>query len=184
MRAQAFWSSGLRGAYHDPAKLTEEMMLCYRWPAQVKGADRGVANFVLAQFAAVGYEMRARIMRRRRGRSSSSSPPSAAIATTTTTSLVSDDEQALLQAPPAAAILSDAEVVAALKTARVPILIVHGVHDRIVPISNSRRLVERLGGAANGVSLLEVEDAGHCPQEETYDVVSEAVSEFVGLCCA
>ena len=157
--SQAFWRNGLSGAYYDPRKLTDEMIRCYRWPAQVRGADRGVANFCLAQFAAMRYEMRARLRRRRAAR---------------------EPAEVAAQAP----VMSDAEVVATLKTARVPILIIHGVHDRIVPLSNSRRLVERLGGEENGVTLLEVEDAGHCPQEEAYEEVSEAVSQFVGVCCA
>ena len=59
--SQAFWRNGLGGAYYDPRKLTDEMIRCYRWPAQVRGADRGVANFCLAQFAAMRYEMRARL---------------------------------------------------------------------------------------------------------------------------
>ena len=84
---------------------------------------------------------------------------------------------------------SDAEVVAALRRAGVPILILHGENDLIIPAYNSRRLLKQLGGGAVGASgvpvpgdapvrLLELPACGHCPQEEMAEVVSAAIGDF------
>ena len=43
-----FWRNGLAAAYYDATKLTDAMVVRYRWPAQVRGAARGVASFSLA----------------------------------------------------------------------------------------------------------------------------------------
>ena len=45
----AFWKRGVSIAYHQPSKLSSEMVARYRWPAQVRGASRGLASFVGAQ---------------------------------------------------------------------------------------------------------------------------------------
>ena len=74
------------------------------------------------------------------------------------------------------------EVVAALRRAGVPILILHGENDLIIPAYNSRRLLKQLGGGDVGASgvpvpgdapvrLLELPACGHCPQEEMAEVV-------------
>lgn len=147
-----FWRKGVGAAYCDPRQLTDSMLLAYRWPAQVRGAAGGVARFCLAQVGAVTSEARTSARRRVLGR-----PPDVAT-------------------PP-----SDAEVIAALRASGVPVLIIHGASDRVVPPSNSRRLLARLGGAlgeSGRVRLVELADCGHCPQEEMPERVAAVVSEF------
>ena len=121
---------------------------------QVRGADGGVARFCLAQAAAVKAEVRARARRRLAGAAATDEP------TTPET---------------------DVEVVRALRESGLPILILHGKQDRVVPVSNSRGLLAALGGARGEsprVRLCELDGCGHCPQEELPDLVSAAVSDF------
>ena len=56
--------------------------------------------------------------------------------------------------------LSDAEAWAALRESGLPVLILHGAQDRIVPPGNSRRLLDTMPNA----KLIELDDCGHCPQ--------------------
>lgn len=44
---------------------------------------------------------------------------------------------------------------------RCPVLLVHGVEDRIVPVIQSRRMRDALRGAGKTVDLVEIEDYGH-----------------------
>lgn len=58
---------------------------------------------------------------------------------------------------------------------RPPLLIIHGEHDRVVPVANSRRLVERLPGA----KLVVMKECGHVPHEERPDEFSAIVADFL-----
>ena len=60
IHSPSFWQAGVGSAYADRARLTQAMLTRYRWPAQVRGADAGVARFVVAQISAAGQELRAR----------------------------------------------------------------------------------------------------------------------------
>ena len=60
----------------------------------------------------------------------------------------------------------------------VQVLIVHGVGDRLVPVSNSRRLAKLMPGA----ELLEYTNCGHVPQEELPKQFIQSVKSFVGRC--
>ena len=64
----------------------------------------------------------------------------------------------------------------ALREAEVPVLILHGTDDRLVPVSNSRRLAQQLGPLA---TLVELPGCGHCPHEEYPERVAEEVSAFL-----
>ena len=55
------------------------------------------------------------------------------------------------------------------------VLIAHGVQDRIVPLSNSRRLA----ASNSAVTLVELEGCGHCPQEELPDELARVIDDFV-----
>lgn len=149
--SRRFWRYGVGGAYFDGRKLSADMLQRYRWPAQVRGADRGVAAFVLAMLSGARLEGGSGAV----GGSGGSHAP--------------------LEA-------SDAEVVRALRECDVPILIIHGAHDRIVPLFNSRRLLDLLRGRGGGVRLVELAECGHCPQEECAEVVGELISEFAAEC--
>lgn len=61
---------------------------------------------------------------------------------------------------------------------RVQVLILHGVGDRLVPVSNSRRLAKLMPGA----ELLEYTNCGHVPQEELPKQFIQSVKSFVGRC--
>jgi pimeloyl-ACP methyl ester carboxylesterase len=148
-----FWERGVGAAYADAARLAPPMLTRYRWPAQVAGADRGVACFVLS--ALLG----ARQLR-----------------TADLTSVGAPEARDAEARAAAALAMTDAQLVRALREAEVPVLIVHGTDDRLVPLSNSRRLAQQLGPLA---TLVELPGCGHCPQEEDPERVAEEVSAFL-----
>lgn len=55
------------------------------------------------------------------------------------------------------------------------VLIIHGKQDRLVPASNSRRLVQMLPNA----ELVELDACGHLPQEELPDQFLNAMQTFL-----
>ena len=59
------------------------------------------------------------------------------------------------------AVYRDASPVAHVDPASAPFLIVHGVHDTVVPVAHARRLVAALQEAGIAVDYVEVPDAGH-----------------------
>jgi pimeloyl-ACP methyl ester carboxylesterase len=59
---------------------------------------------------------------------------------------------------------------------RLPVLIVWGAHDEIVPIEVGRRLHEAIPGS----SFVVVENCGHIPHEECPQVALRAVLDFLG----
>ena len=153
-----FWQRGLGMAYSSGGVPRDEMVARYRWAARVRDADRGVACFTLAQLgAAVGGAGRARGgAAATRPRDQGNEPQE-------------DFEEGLMANRP-----SDATVVDELRRRGVPVLIIHGADDAIVPPSNSRRLADRLG-----CRLVELPQCGHCPQEERPELVTSAILEFV-----
>ncbi len=62
-----------------------------------------------------------------------------------------------------------------LRELRVPVLVLTGDDDRIVPTENSRRLAAELPGAR----LVVFENCGHLPQEECSQAFLKAVTEFI-----
>lgn len=60
-----------------------------------------------------------------------------------------------------------------------PVLLVHGIDDTVLPISQSRRMRDALRGAGKPVELIEVEDAGHANWEETKE--QELMTRYVAL---
>jgi pimeloyl-ACP methyl ester carboxylesterase len=68
------------------------------------------------------------------------------------------------------------EKLAALVAAgRTRVLVVHGKQDRLVPLSNSRRLAK-----AVGARCVEIDACGHVPMEEAPVEFLNAVRQFVG----
>jgi len=57
----------------------------------------------------------------------------------------------------------------------VPTLVIWGAEDRMIPLSEGRRLAARIRGAR----LVVIPDAGHLPQREQPERFSEAVREFL-----
>ena len=143
-----FWANGVGAAYADKSRLEPAMLLRYRWPVQVKGSAAGVLRFVRAQLLAP-------LTPPSSSSSSSSAAPGSAAAE--------------------AAAEAEAPLWESLRRLRLPILIIHGERDLLVPLSNSRRLARAMPTA----SLLELPDCGHCPHEEKPDEVCDAVCDFV-----
>lgn len=59
------------------------------------------------------------------------------------------------------AVYRDASPVAHVDAASAPFLVVHGVHDTVVPVAHARRLVTALQEAEVAVDYVEYPDAGH-----------------------
>ncbi|CAG9460715.1 unnamed protein product [Pedinophyceae sp. YPF-701] len=62
-----------------------------------------------------------------------------------------------------------------LRETGVPVLIVHGAQDTLVPLSNSKRLAEQIPGAR----LMEFDKCGHTPHEEYPEEFVAAVREWL-----
>jgi 3-oxoadipate enol-lactonase len=61
-----------------------------------------------------------------------------------------------------------------LNRIEVPTLVVHGSHDRMIPVENGRMIAERIPGA----QLVELEESGHLYPTEAPEV-DEAIAEFL-----
>ena len=146
-----FWQRGVASAYGDPQKLEPSMLLRYRWPVQVRGSSEGVLRFVTAQLLETGRGARNDPAARKQRRGARAAEPAPA---------------------PAPAEPPLREALAALQ---LPVLIIHGAKDRLVPLFNSRRLVASMPSA----SLLELPECGHVPHEESPEEVCRAICEFV-----
>lgn len=59
---------------------------------------------------------------------------------------------------------------------KVPVLVIHGDKDLVVPVGNSRRLVDMLKGAGK---LVVMEGCGHIPQEERPEEFCKIVRNFL-----
>jgi len=63
----------------------------------------------------------------------------------------------------------------ALSQISVPTLVLHGRHDRLIPVAHGERFAEVIPGA----SLVIYEDAGHLPQEEVADRSAADLHDFL-----
>ena len=62
-----------------------------------------------------------------------------------------------------------------LKDFSMPILVINGDDDRIVPTANSIKLA----GVIPNSKLVVIQNAGHVPHEEQPDLFMQAVDEFI-----
>ena len=74
---------------------------------------------------------------------------------------------------------SDAKLVEYLREMEIPILIVHGSADAVVPLSNSVNLVQRQGSGREKQPRLCVMKAGHVPHEEDGEEFVKLVLSFL-----
>lgn len=65
-----------------------------------------------------------------------------------------------------------------LAEVRVPVLIVHGLQDSVVPVAQSRDLVADLVNVPGGARLVELDGCGHLPHEECPDAFRAAVESW------
>ena len=153
-----FWSQGIGTAYGDPTKLAPSMVLRYRWPVQVKGSSEGLLRFVRAQLleprraAEQGGEA---VDRARGGQGQGHGQGRGG-----TAAVEWEAEPPLWEA---------------LQALQLPVLIIHGAKDKLVPLSNSHRLAASMPTA----SLLELPECGHCPHEESPEEVCRAICDWV-----
>lgn len=64
---------------------------------------------------------------------------------------------------------------AAVARTKVPVLIVHGAADILLPVRNSFNLAR----LTQGCRLAVLKKAGHCPQEEVPELFADVVSGFL-----
>lgn len=166
VRSRTFWERGLAAAYHDPSRVTRAAIDAYRLPQAVRGWEAGLINFVAARFSyaanAAGV-LRALFAAAPGAAAGSGSAGAAAAGAAATAGGLEDANLAQRLADAVAA-------------AKVPVLIVHGVQDAIVPASNSRRLLRVL---PPGAELLEYKKCGHMPHEEWPEAFVDDVAEFL-----
>lgn len=143
-----FWRTGLRSAWHDASTLTRDVIDGYRLPDRVKGWDAAFLRFSRARFA---------------------SPPGMA-------GLWNEIREAVRGTNGDGGGAGGASTLHRLKQLRrsVPVLIVHGERDRLVPLSNSRRLAEELR-----CECVVMERCGHLPHEERPEAFVEHVVRFL-----
>ncbi len=70
------------------------------------------------------------------------------------------------------------EISNSLRSVKLPILVVHGVNDEIVPLSSSLELVSLLSNESNP-RLVMMSECGHLPHEEKPDEFLKIVEEFI-----
>jgi pimeloyl-ACP methyl ester carboxylesterase len=191
VRSRRFWERGLASAYHDSGRLSAALVDAYRLPQLVRGWEDGMVAFVLARLAGASR------LAGRRGQGGAGGGAGAAAAAASGGIMLVDDTsggaaagggKAAAPAPAAAAAAAAAasaeagaegsladQLAATLARHRIPVLIVHGEQDRVVPIGNSRRLARRLPGCRLAVFT----QCGHMPQEELPQGFVAAVAEFL-----
>ena len=147
VRKKEFWEKGLKSAYFHADALSPELLYRYRLPALVRGWEVGILRFVRAR---IGGDI-----------DPEKAPPGAP-----------DDDSsggALLDKFKAAL-----DAAAEARGRRVPVMILHGEQDNLVPVGNSCRLA-----AVLGVPLVKVSDCGHTPAEETPECFVHEMTRFV-----
>jgi len=71
------------------------------------------------------------------------------------------------------------DLVPRLGAVRVPVLVLTGVQDAIVPAEQSRDLARDLSGVPGGATLVELEGCGHLPHEECPEAFRAAVDAWL-----
>eukprot|EP00241_Pyramimonas_parkeae_P002065 CAMPEP_0114250556 /NCGR_PEP_ID=MMETSP0058-20121206/14765_1 /TAXON_ID=36894 /ORGANISM="Pyramimonas parkeae, CCMP726" /LENGTH=490 /DNA_ID=CAMNT_0001364229 /DNA_START=223 /DNA_END=1695 /DNA_ORIENTATION=- len=144
VRSARFWRLGLQGAWHNRQGVDANVVDGYRRPSKVQGWDRGMLRFVEAN--ALGADRWEDI----KTKLTKAWDPTTEADTTLT------------------------EKLAKLSASGVPILIVHGKQDALVPFRNSVRLASIVGA-----ELCELEDCGHIPFEECPDRFMKIMKSFI-----
>lgn len=109
----------LRSSYHDPSRVTDEIIAGYRKPLQIRDWDRALWELVLAS--------------------------------------------------------RPLNLASRLDELRLPVLVITGDDDRIVPTADSIRLASEIPQA----KLVVIPQAGHLPHEEQPEAFMQAVREFL-----
>ncbi|GBF87482.1 hypothetical protein Rsub_00193 [Raphidocelis subcapitata] len=148
VRSREFWKGTLQQAYYDKSKVTPEAVDAYRLPQLVRGWESGMVRFLLARLGARGLGRSEFGADAGTGRSPGGGMEDAGLAT---------------------------RLAAAVAKHKLPVLIVHGAGDKLVPVSNSLRLARMLPDARVAV----LKRSGHCPQEELPDAFTHILTTFL-----
>ncbi|KXZ46407.1 hypothetical protein GPECTOR_44g81 [Gonium pectorale] len=183
VRRRTFWIKGLQQAYYNPDLVTSDIVDSYRMPQLVRGWEAGMVNFLLARLARPRGGITALFKDAFQGVSAASNAVAsrgAAAAATATAAAKADAEASALQ-PSSSSDGNkgdDADLASRLSALvserRLPVLIVHGMYDKLVPASNSQRLARMLPGC----ELVLLDRCGHMPQEEMPGLFVDLVAEF------
>ena len=73
------------------------------------------------------------------------------------------------------------DLVPLLPAVRVPVLVVTGAHDAIVPAAQSNDLARDLTGVPGGAALVELDGCGHLPHEECPEAFRRAVEDWLAV---
>ena len=149
VRNKQFWINGLRAAIDKSriASMPANWIDGYRQPSIVRGWEDGMFRVVLAAVAAANSPaeiFRAALAAARRDRDDQAA----------------DDEEE--------------DAIQAIVKSGVKVLIVHGENDAIVPVTNSRALVDRIPNARLEI----VAQCGHMPHEESPQDFIRIVQSF------
>ncbi|KAI8475513.1 MAG: Alpha/Beta hydrolase protein [Monoraphidium minutum] len=147
VRSREFWRSSLQQAYYDKTKVSPECVDAYRLPQLVKGWESGMVRFLLARLGARG-----------------SGGAAAAAASAGAAAGGGLEDAGLAQ-----------RLAAAVAKHKIPVLIVHGAGDKLIPVSNTLNLARMLPGARVAI----VKRSGHCPQEEVPEGFLQIVDSFL-----
>lgn len=74
---------------------------------------------------------------------------------------------------------AESDLVGRLAALRIPVLVITGAQDSIVPPEQSRQLVSDLTGVVGGADYVELEGCGHLPHEECAEAFREAVAAWL-----
>ena len=164
VRRKDFWLKGLQQAHLHAETVTPELLYRYRLPALVRGWERGLLRF-----------LRARVVRSTRDKLQAAQQQSKAAAVSEAQPLekeASGVEAAAAQSTQGNNLLLQFQ--RQLKERRIPVLILHGEQDSLVPIGNSCRL-----SAVLDAPLIKIADCGHTPAEEVPACFVELLRRFV-----
>ncbi|KIY99175.1 hypothetical protein MNEG_8791 [Monoraphidium neglectum] len=154
VRSREFWRSTLQQAYYDKSKVSDQCVDAYRLPQLVRGWESGMVRFLLARLGARGLRPSALYA----ADAGSGTAPGGGL-----------EDAGLAQ-----------RLAAAVAEHRIPVLVVHGAADKLVPVSNSLRLARMLPGARVAV----LKRSGHCPQEEVPEGFAQIMGAFLGSLAA
>jgi len=164
VRSKQFWRNGLQNVVAKSKKnlVNDSWIDCYRRPRAVRNWDKGMINFVAASLND-GFGMDLKQIYKRNMR------------------IYADKAKEFdISMNP-----MDAIEASCLKN-NVPVLIVHGREDKVVPLSNSENIFARLimrqeekSDTNTNVKLVIMENCGHCPHEEDPDAFVQIVSDFL-----
>ena len=157
VRKKEFWERGLKSAYFNAKSATPELLYRYRLPALVRGWERGILLFLRARLSGEPDDSAAVLTQQRSGGLERNDSSSSSEGDT------EGGDVGLLR-----------RFAAQVARRSIPVTILHGEQDGLVPIANSTRLA-----AVLDAPLVKISDCGHTPAEEVPLCFVDEVQRFV-----